>query len=185
MLFSVDKIMKLGGKRLHGQVTSVEVDEEASIDDIKKKNQKTKKNQPTGYEGATIRIEIMLEKEKGTEVSEMITTLQRLFRPYKQKKAKLLKIENSDCNRRGIKKVYFKKLTTTNEISQSYQTATLELLAPVFAGIKVKKASAKKKKSNSNKKGKNKSKKSSSMSPAKDTKDSKSGKKKAKKLTTK
>lgn len=43
MLFSVDKIMKLGGKRLHGQVTSVEVDEEASIDDIKKKNQKTKK----------------------------------------------------------------------------------------------------------------------------------------------
>lgn len=70
MLFSVDKIMKLGGKRLHGQVTSVEVDEEASIDDIKKKNQKTKKNQPTGYEGATIRIEIMLEKEKGTEVSE-------------------------------------------------------------------------------------------------------------------
>ena len=119
MLFSVDKIMKLGGKRLHGQVTSVEVDEEASIDDIKKKNQKTKKNQPTGYEGATIRIEIMLEKEKGTEVSEMITTLQRLFRPYKQKKAKLLKIENSDCNRRGIKKVYFKKLTTTNEISQS------------------------------------------------------------------
>lgn len=154
MLFSVDKIMKLGGKRLHGQVTSVEVDEEASIDDIKKKNQKTKKNQPTGYEGATIRIEIMLEKEKGTEVSEMITTLQRLFRPYKQKKAKLLKIENSDCNRRGIKKVYFKKLTTTNEISQSYQTATLELLAPVFAGIKVKKASAKKKKSNSNKKGK-------------------------------
>ena len=173
MLFSVDKIMKLGGKRLHGQVTSVEVDEEASIDDIKKKNQKTKKNQPTGYE------------EKGTEVSEMITTLQRLFRPYKQKKAKLLKIENSDCNRRGIKKVYFKKLTTTNEISQSYQTATLELLAPVFAGIKVKKASAKKKKSNSNKKGKNKSKKSSSKSPAKDTKDSKSGKKKAKKLTTK
>ena len=127
----------------------------------------------------------MLEKEKSTEVSEMITTLQRLFRPYKQKKAKLLKIENSDCNRRGIKKVYFKKLTTTNEISQSYQTATLELLAPVFAGIKVKKASAKKKKSNSNKKGKNKSKKSSSKSPAKDTKDSKSGKKKAKKLTTK
>lgn len=118
-------------------------------------------------------------------MSEMITTLQRLFRPYKQKKAKLLKIENSDCNRRGIKKVYFKKLTTTNEISQSYQTATLELLAPVFAGIKVKKASAKKKKSNSNKKGKNKSKKSSSKSPAKDTKDSKSGKKKAKKLTTK
>ena len=147
----------------------------------RKRIRKQKKNQPTGYEGATIRIEIMLEKEKGTEVSEMITTLQRLFRPYKQKKAKLLKIENSDCNRRGIKKVYFKKLTTTNEISQSYQTATLELLAPVFAGIKVKKASAKKKKSNSNKKGKNKSKKSSSKSPAKDTKDSKSGKKKAKK----
>ncbi len=64
MLFSVDKIMKLGGKRLHGQVTSIEIDEEASIDDIKKKNQATKKNQPTGYEGATIRIEIMLEKEK-------------------------------------------------------------------------------------------------------------------------
>lgn len=43
MLFSVDKIMKLGGKRLHGQVTSIEIDEEASIDDIKKKNQATKK----------------------------------------------------------------------------------------------------------------------------------------------
>lgn len=183
MLFNVDNVMKLGGKKLPGQVRSIEVEQEASIDNIKDKKKKTKKNQPTGYKGAAIRIEIMLERTETFTAEEMVNQLQNMFRPYKQKKAKLLKIINTDCNSRGITRVYFKKLVTMNEISNSYRTATLELLAPVFAGVKVKKSTT----SNTSGKTKNeksKTKKSSGRSPAKDTKDTKKDKDKAKKLTS-
>lgn len=187
MLFKVDKLMRLGGMQLPGLVQSIEVDQEASIDDITDKNKKTKKNQPTGYEGATIRIEIYLEKTKDRTIKDMMNQLQNLFRPYKQKKAKLIKIVNTDCNSRGITRVYFKKLTTTNNISLSYITATLELLAPVFAGIKVKKiknavGSKPKKKEGASAK---KTKKDSGKSPSKDTRNTEAAKKSAKNLTRK
>ena len=65
--------------------------------------------------------------------------LQRLFKPYGQKKAKILKIVNEDCSTRGISKVYFQSLSTQNVIAESGRTATLELLTPISAGIKTKK----------------------------------------------
>lgn len=184
MLFNVDKVMKLGGKQLSGQVQSIEVEEEASIDDITDKNKKKKKNQPTGYEGATVRIEILLEETKKVTVAEMLNQLQTLFRPYGQKKAKLIRIVNSDCNARGITRVYFKKLTTTNEISGSGKKATIELLSPVFAGVKIKKkAKTGKGKKKTGKKAKTK--KNAKKSPAKDTKDTKRAKNAARKIVKK
>lgn len=72
-------------------------------------------------------------------IAQQITTYQRLFKPYGQTKAKLLKLVGEDFSTRGISKVYFKQLTHDNTISQSGKTATLEFVAPTIAGIKTKK----------------------------------------------
>ena len=105
--------------------------------------------------------------------------MQRLFKPYGQKKAKLLKIVNEDCAARGISKVYFKNFDTSNEISESGRLATLELLAPTTAGIKTKKKGSKKKTS---KKKSSKSKKNKNKSPAQKKPSTSKEKDKAKKL---
>lgn len=142
MLLVQEKIMKLGGVKLPGQVEKISVSEAASIEDIKDDKGKTKANQPTGYEAAKVSVKILLEDTKKMTIAQQITTYQRLFKPYGQTKAKLLKLVGEDFSTRGISKVYFKQLTHDNTISQSGKTATLEFVAPTIAGIKTKKKSS-------------------------------------------
>ena len=106
--------------------------------------------------------------------------MQRLFKPYKQKKAKLLKVVNEDCAARGISKVYFEKLSTKNEIAESKRTATLELLAPTVAGIKLKPAKQAKAIQKKLKNAFGKSKKKKSKSPSAKKRSTTDAKKKAK-----
>lgn len=138
MLFIQEKTIKLGGVKLAGQVKSIEISETATIEDIEDDKGQTKANQPTGYEAATISVEIILEDSKSRTQEEQAAAMQNLFKAYKQDKPKLLKIVNEDCAMRGISKVYFKSLTTKNVIAESKRTASLELVAPVIAGIKTK-----------------------------------------------
>lgn len=184
MLLVQDNIIKLGGVKLSGQVKSIDISETAKIEDIEDDKGRTKASQPTGYEAAKISVEFILEDSKKMTTAEQIKVMQRLFKPYGQKKAKLLKITNEDCSARGISKVYFEKLSTSNVISESKKTATLELLAPVIAGIKTKKKKASGTKSSSVGKNtkKTKSTKSKSKSPANKKKNSSKAKKKAKSL---
>lgn len=179
MLYIVDKIVMLGGVYLPGEVTEVSVDEVATIDDIKDKKGKTKKNQPTGYEAAEVEVKILFEKRKNMSVTEQIRRVQQLFKPPKRKKAKLLKVVDTMCAARGITSVYFSSFTTERTISETAMTGTLKFTAPKIAGIKVKKKSTKKSTAASKKK---KAKKKSAKSPAKDTQKTASAKKKAKKL---
>jgi len=185
MLLVQEHNIKLGGIKLYGQMQSIEISEIATIEDITDDKGKTKANQPTGYEGASIIIEFILEDSKTKTTLEQISDMQRLFKPYGQKKARLLKIVNEDCSSRGISTVYFKKLDTKKIISESKRTATLELLAPVVAGIKTKKKS-KSTKDNSklvtNSK-KSKSTKSTAKSPSNRIRGTSKAKLKAKKLT--
>lgn len=187
MLLKVDKIVKLGGMQISGQVRSIAIEETASIDDIKDKDGNVKKNQPTGYEPAKVTIEVTLESTKSKSASQMLKDMQRIFKAYRQKKSKLLRIVNSDCAARGISKVFFERLSSSKNVSESSISATLELRAPSIAGIKVVK---KKKKKAASKKGKKKKttksiKKTAAKSPAKDTRNTAAGKKKAKKLVKK
>lgn len=139
MLVVQEHLIKLGGIKLSGQMKSIDISETATIENIEDDKGKTKANQPTGYEAAKITIEFILEDSPGKTQEQQIKAMQRLFKPPGQKKAKLLKVSNKDCAYRGISKVYFQKLSTKNTIAQSKRTATLELLAPAIAGIRVKK----------------------------------------------
>lgn len=181
MLIVQDDLIKLGGKKLSGQMISISISETAKIEDIKDDKGKTKANQPTGYDAAKITVKFWLEATESTSVTEQIKIIQRLFRPYKQKKAKLLKITNKQCSARGISKIYFKNFNTDDVIAESKVVATLEFLAPTFAGIKLKKKSNKKKKSGKNAKN-NKSKKSAAKSPTTKKRSTTKAKNKAKAL---
>ena len=165
------------------KVEKISVSETASIEDIQDDKGKTKANQPTGYEAAKVSVKIMLEDSEKMTIAQQITTYQRLFKPYGQTKAKLLKLVGEDFSTRGISKVYFKQLTHDNTISQSGKTATLEFVAPTIAGIKTKKKSS----SGSNKSKKNnkngKSKKNTGKSPTKNKRNTANAKSKARQLT--
>lgn len=179
MLFIQENIAKLGGVKLAGQVKNIKISETAKIESLQDDKGRTKANQPTGYDAASITITFILEDLEEYSQKKQIEMMQRLFKPYGQKKAKLLKIVNEDCAARGISKVYFKNFDTSNEISESGRLATLELLAPTIAGVKTKKKGSKKK---SSKKKTSKSKKNKNKSPAQKKPSTSKEKDKAKKL---
>ena len=180
MLLVQERLIKLGGVKLSGQMKSIDISETATIENIEDDKGKTKASQPTGYEAAKISIEFILEDSKSMTQVEQISAMQRLFKPYKQKKAKLLKVVNEDCAARGISKVYFEKLSTKNEIAESKRTATLELLAPTVAGIKLKPAKQAKAIQKKLKNAFGKSKKKKSKSPSAKKRSTTDAKKKAK-----
>lgn len=180
MLYVHEKVAKLGGVYLGGQVSHVEVQEASTIYVSQDDKGKVKKTQPVGYDNAKVMIDITLEDTPSQTTIEQLTDMQRLFKTYGQTKAKLFAIVNEDCAARGITQVYFKSLTSKNVISESKRIAALELWAPKIAGIKVVKKKKTKKKSSKKKSSKSKSKKSRSKSPAKDTRSTASGRKAAK-----
>lgn len=179
MLYVQEKVVKLGGVYLQGQVTSVEVQEAGSVYVAQDEKGRFKKSQPVGYENAKVMIDILLEDSKDMTTLEQLAGMQQLFKPYGQDKPKLLTIVNEDCAARGITKVYFKSLTSKKVIAESKRIVSLELWAPDIVGIKVKKKAAVQTARKTIKR--NKSKKLKSKSPAKDSRDTAKGKKAAKK----
>lgn len=176
MLYVQDKIIKLGGIKIPGQIKSVEVNSSATIDDIQDDKGNTKKTQPTGYDATKVSVEIILEDTKDKSTLEQIQDIQRLFKTSGQKKAKLLKIVNEDCAARGVNTVYFKSLTTKKIIAESKRIASLELIAPMIAKITTKKKSSASKGTTSTKQAKStsssskkKTVKQATKSPSKDT----------------
>lgn len=212
MLYVHEKVAKLGGILLGGQVSSVEIQESATIYVAQDDKGKVKKTQPVGYDNAKVIIDIILEDSPEETSLEQLTNMQRLFRTNGQTQAKLFTIVNEDCAARDIFQVYFKSLSSKKVISESKRIVSLELWAPKVATIEVvKKTSkpgtstgktvenespedtqsdltAKKGKSGDTKNksltnAKDKSNKARDKSPAKDTRNTESGKKAANKAT--
>lgn len=178
MLYVVDKIAKLGGIYLGGQVTSIEIQENANIYTDQDDKGRIKKMQPCGYEQGVVRIEIILEDTKYESTIVQLRKIQRLFKAHGQDNVKLLKIVNEDCAARGITQVYFKSITSKKEISESKRVVSLELWSPKIAGIKINKIASTEEKRTKKTKNKKKNK-----SPAKDTCSTIEGKRKAYLLT--
>jgi len=134
MLFIEDEIMKIGGVVLSGQVKSVEITQEAKIDEIEDDKGQTKASQPIGYGAAKVTVDFILE-DGSKSTLEQIADMQRLFKDYGQTAARLLPVVNEDCSARGITEVYFKSLGTKSVTSSSGRTASLVLETPMIAAI--------------------------------------------------
>lgn len=176
MLYVQDKVVKLGGVYLKGQVTSVEVQEAGSVYVAQDEKGRFKKSQPVGYENAKVLIDILLEDTETATALEQLIEIQSLFRTQGQDKPELINIVNEDCAARGISNIYFKSFTSKKVISESKRIASLELWAPDIVGIQVRKksvdkgAARKAAKESRNTRQKDKS-------PAKDSRDTSEGKK--------
>lgn len=137
MLYIQEKVAKLGDVYLGGQVSNVEITEAASLYVAQDDKGKIKAVQPVGYEQAKITVDIILEDSPENTVHQQLIEIQRLFKEYGQKEAKILSIVNEHCAARGISQVYFKTLVTKQVISESKVIASLELMAPETVGIVV------------------------------------------------
>lgn len=137
MLYVHEKVAKLGGVYLGGQVSSVEIQEAATIYVAQDDKGKIKQTQPVGYENAKVLIDIILEDDPEKTALDQLTEMERLFRAPGQEQAKLFAIVNEDCAARGISEVYFKNLTSKQVVSESKRIASLELWTPKTAEIKV------------------------------------------------
>ena len=73
MLYVQEKVVKLGGIYLEGQVTSVEVQEAGSVYVAQDEKGRYKKSQPVGYENAKVMIDILLEDTKTATTLEQLT----------------------------------------------------------------------------------------------------------------
>lgn len=200
MLYVHEKVAKLGGVYLGGQVSSVEVQEAATINVAQDDKGAVKKTQPVGYDNAKVIIDIILEDGPEETALEQLTSIERLFKAPEQTKPKLFAIVNEDCTARGISQVYFKSFTSKKIISESKMIASLELWEPKTASITVVKEAGSAgtagtagaaENSSSKSKGRSSatdkrntstgnSSKSKGKSPARDTRSTESGKKAAK-----
>ena len=61
MLYVQEKVVKLGGVYLGGQVTSVEIQEAGSVYVAQDEKGRFKKSQPVGYENGKVMVDILLE----------------------------------------------------------------------------------------------------------------------------
>lgn len=147
MIFIEQSILKVGGVLIKGVVKSIEISENAKIDEVENEKKTQKKQQPTGYEGAKITIEMLLEKTKSMTCEEQLEKIQKLFKTSDQKKAKVLNIVNQHCAARGVSKVYFKSLSSKGAISESSMTVSLEFIEYNPAIIIIKKSSSSRKSS--------------------------------------
>lgn len=137
MLYVQDKVLKLGGVYLGGQVTSVEVQEAGSVYVAQDEKGRYTKSQPVGYENAKVMVDILLEDTKTATTLEQLAEIQGLFKAHGQDEPTLMSIVNEDCAARGISSVYFKSFTSKKIISESKRIASLELWAPDIAEIQV------------------------------------------------
>ena len=180
MIFVQDKQVKVGKVYLPGEVRAVRVSEEGKLEE-KEQGEKTLSNQPTGFEPATVEIDMIFEESKTYDVENMIRYVQRLFKGAGQKKQKKYKIVAPYINARGITEVYFNGFSTTHEGPQSWVVGTLSFVAPSISGLKIVRTKKQIAKIKAQKK-KSKTQKNTSKSPAKKTKDTTAAKKKAKQL---
>ena len=185
MLYIQDKVAKLGDVILGGQVSSVEVQEVATIHTAQDDKGKIKKTQPVGYDNAKVMIDIILEDGSDGTTLDQLTNMQSLFKAEGQEQAVLFPIVNEDCAARGIMEVYFKSFSSKKVISESKRIASLELWAPKIAGITVIKRTGDAAAGAAVAAPKSKSKKSASKSPAKDTRSTAGGKASARRIVKK
>lgn len=192
MLYVQDKVVKLGGIYLGGQVTSVEIQEAGSVYVAQDEKGKYTKSQPVGYENAKVIVDILLEDTKTATTLEQLAEMQGLFKAYGQDKPALMGIVNEDCAARGISSVYFKGFTSRKVISESKRIVSLELWAPDTAEIQVTKISQAEGEADTgvipkeaatgitSRKSSARSVKTKLKSPARDSRDTSAGKKAAK-----
>ncbi|PYG86741.1 hypothetical protein LY28_02767 [Ruminiclostridium sufflavum DSM 19573] len=144
MIFIDDNSIKVSGVLLPGLIKSIEIKDDARIDEQEVKGSSVKAKQATGYEDAKVTIELILEDSPNATKKQKLDKIQNMFKKSGQSKPLIHEIINEHTSARRIKKVIFKSLGTKEENKKQQITVSLEFWAYNTMTIKATKNSSKK-----------------------------------------
>ena len=133
MVYQDDQTIKIDDVVLPGLVKSMEIKNDAQVDEQEVEGQSKKPKQATGYEDAKINIELILEDTQDEAGAVTMTKMQKLqqiqalFRQSGQALPAVHQIVCEDTAVRGISRVILKNMTHKVENKKQQITASLEL----------------------------------------------------------
>lgn len=133
MVYQDDEAVKIDDTVLPGLVKSLEIKNEAKVDEQEVEGQNKKPKQATGYEDAKITLELILEDTQDETGSVLMTReqklqqIQSLFRVVGQPLPSVHQIVCADTAVRGITQVIVKSLNHKVENKKQQIAVTLEL----------------------------------------------------------
>lgn len=143
MIYVDGSEVKVGGVVLPGLFKSLEVTNDAQIDEQTVEGSTSKPKQATGYEDAKVTIELVLDDSPKETKMQKLSRIQNLFRAPGQGKPTVHDIVNSHTAIRGITRVLFKSLGSKETNSSGQMTVSIEFWEYVPQKITATKTSSK------------------------------------------
>lgn len=139
MILSDDNVIKINKVNLCGLVKGIDIKASAIVEDLEVEGKGKRPKQATGFEDATIDIElVLLDDIKGKTKDEKLIFLQNLFKKSGQKIPNVYDIVNKHINQRNIYKVIIKDFSTKENNKKDEITVTLNFVEYEAVGVKVK-----------------------------------------------
>lgn len=126
MIFVDDNTIKVSGIILPGLIKSIEIKDDALIEEQEIEGRSAKVKQVEGYEDAKVNIELVLEDGPSATRKEKLDKIQNLFKKAGQEKPIVHEIINEHTAARRVKKVVFKSLSSKEESKKEQLSVSLE-----------------------------------------------------------
>ena len=134
------KIIKIDGILLPGHFRLLQVGQDIVIDEMQVQDKDGHIKQPAGYDEGKIKIEVVLIPDDG-DVNTQLASIYGLFRKVEgQIKPDIHSISNIHANSRGIKKILFNRLESTESEEDDSLAVKIELEEYVPVAVQVQNA---------------------------------------------
>lgn len=134
------KIVKIDGKTLPGHFSRLVIGADIIIDELPIQDKDGHVKQPAGYNEGTIQIELILIPDDG-DVNTQLASIYSMFRKVEgQIKPDIHSISNVHANSRGITKVLFKRLESSETKEDDALRVRVELEEYVPLAVQVQNA---------------------------------------------
>lgn len=129
MIYVDDSSIKVSGVTLPGIIKSLEIKDDALIEEQTVEGSTQKPKQVTGYDDAKVTIELILDDSPGISKEQKLAKIQNLFKKSGQDKPIVHQIINEHTAARKISKVIFKSLGSKEENKSTQLAVSLEFWA--------------------------------------------------------
>lgn len=143
MVYMDDDHVMIDGVILPGLYKSIEVTTPAKVDEQEVEGSSVKPKQATGYEDATINIELELYDSPNANKEEKLLLIQNLFRIKGQELPDVHQIISAHTAIRNVDQVIFKNLVSKETNSKEVLKVTLEFMEYIPQTIKARKKGSK------------------------------------------
>lgn len=136
-IFIENSSVKVGGVLLPGALKSIEVTQEAAIDEVEVEGAAVKPKQAVGYEDAKIKLELIVDASANQSADDKLAQINALFHPKGQSIPQPVDMLCKETAAAGIGKVLFQKITHKWTNKSDQYAVTMEFCQYVPAQISV------------------------------------------------